>query len=445
MERIRLTNQRIERAVCPPGKGQSFIWDTESPRLAVRITAGGAKSFIFEGKLDRKTIRVTIGACSVWTLEDARKEANRLQALVDQDIDPRELRQQHREEKNRQKAAEENARREAERNQKYTLKALCETYADYLEAKGKKEAAGSARSAMKRHIFEPHPDIAGTPAREVTPLQIADIIRCVMEAGKERSAGVLRAYLSAAFNCARKAPLDGKLPAVFIGFGVESNPVDPVPTIPVKARHRILSKEELKGYLAALGDNPVDLALRLALFSGGQRMAQILRTDVADWDPETKTIRLFDSKGKRRDPREHLLPLAPVAAGIVTALVERSTATGKHLLFASGRSRMHSRTPGKRALQISEQMDGAPFDLRDIRRTTETMLAALGISRDVRAQLLSHGISGVQAQHYDRHEYLEEKRAALRKWERHLKKISSAEEKGEVVAFENLKGGSRHG
>jgi hypothetical protein len=33
----------------------------------------------------------------------------------------------------------------------------------------------------------------------------------------------------------------------------------------------------------------------------------------------------------------------------------------------------------------------------------------MGVSRDIRAQLLSHGISGVQAQHYDRHDYLKEK------------------------------------
>ena len=60
------------------------------------------------------------------------------------------------------------------------------------------------------------------------------------------------------------------------------------------------------------------------------------------------------------------------------------------------------------------------FNLRDIRRTVETMLEALGISKETRAQLLSHGISGVQAAHYDRHEYLDEKRAALVAWENRL-------------------------
>jgi integrase len=64
-----------------------------------------------------------------------------------------------------------------------------------------------------------------------------------------------------------------------------------------------------------------------------------------------------------------------------------------------------------------------PFDVRDVRRTAETMLAGMGISRDVRAQLLSHGIAGVQAQHYDRHAYTTEKRRALVAWERKLEAL----------------------
>ena len=51
--------------------------------------------------------------------------------------------------------------------------------------------------------------------------------------------------------------------------------------------------------------------------------------------------------------------------------------------------------------------------MRDIRRTVETMRAGLGVSKDTRVQLLSHGISAVQAAHYDQHTYTDEKRAAL--------------------------------
>ena len=42
-----------------------------------------------------------------------------------------------------------------------------------------------------------------------------------------------------------------------------------------------------------------------------------------------------------------------------------------------------------------------------------TLLASAGVSQEIRGRLQSHGISGVQARHYDGHEYLEEKRMAL--------------------------------
>jgi hypothetical protein len=48
------------------------------------------------------------------------------------------------------------------------------------------------------------------------------------------------------------------------------------------------------------------------------------------------------------------------------------------------------------------------------------MLASLGVSKDTRAQLQSHGLGGVQSRHYDRYSYLSEKQSALAIWERHL-------------------------
>lgn len=55
----------------------------------------------------------------------------------------------------------------------------------------------------------------------------------------------------------------------------------------------------------------------------------------------------------------------------------------------------------------------APFTPGDLRRTIETRPAAEGVGADARAQLQSHGLGGVQARHYDRHDYEREKREAL--------------------------------
>lgn len=267
---------------------------------------------------------------------------------------------------------------------------------------------------------------------------MAALVRKVREAGKERAAGILRSYLSAAFNAAKRAPFDSALPADLIPFAIEHNPVDAIPAIAVQRGDRTLSPAELRTYLGHIlrvgqadsaGPELADAALLLALLAGGQRIAQLLRAKVSDFDEEAGTLRLWDGKGKRRTAREHVLPLAPRAIELVTSLVRRTQALGgEQWLFASWKdARMADETPGKRAADICEVMGCESFNLRDIRRTVETMLAALGISKDTRAQLLSHGISGVQAAHYDRHEYVEEKRAALVAWENRLMAVIRGE------------------
>lgn len=434
MQRERLTLARISAFTCPEDKKQAFLWDVAVPRLAVRATAG-AKSFIFETKLQRKTIRRTIGDVRAWMLEDARAEARRLQTLIDQGQDPRELERELAEAK-AQKAAAQAASEAAKR---YTLRALCDAYAKMLEASGKPRSAAATRSAFRCHVFR-HSEIAETPANQITSHQIATLVRKVREAGKERTAGILRSYLSAAFNAAKRAPFDSALPADLIPFAIEHSPVDAIPSIASNRGQRTLSANELRTYIAALGDTLPDRALKLALYAGGQRMAQLLRAKVSDYDPEMKVLRLWDNKGKRREAREHLLPIAPVGAAIVESLITRANTletalaktegrepqlSGRWLFSAHGRVAMTFETPGARVSEISKTMPGEPFNLRDIRRTVETMLAAMGISKDTRAQLLSHGLSGVQNAHYDRYGYTDEKRNALQAWEKRLEELES--------------------
>jgi len=403
-----LTLERIRKASCPPEKNQHFIWDRDPGCLGVRITQGGAKSFIFEAKLNGKTIRTTIGSCQVWTIEDARIEARRIRRMIDRGIDPR------------------TPKSESKDPEKVSLQALCETYVTHLARRGK-VSAKSAGSLLKVHVFEADPELADRPAREIKPREIANLIRRVLDQGKNRAAGVLRSYLSAAYNCGIRAELDASLSRDFVRFGVELNPATSIPALPVKTRNRTLSKEELRKYVNSLGDGMTDKALKVALYSGGQRMSQLLRATVQDWFPDEGILRLYDGKGGRAEPREHLLPLGPLAGGIVQALADEAKKAGRSSLFVVSGRKITLKAAGNRLRQLRNAIDTEPFDLRDIRRTCETLLASLGVSQDLRAQLLSHGLSGVQNRHYDRHDYLSEKKAVLLKWEDFLDQIARGE------------------
>lgn len=451
--RIHLTLERIRKLQPPSGAQAVYVFDDDPKHLSVRITPAGAKSFVYTGKLNGNPFRITIGSTDIWNLDDARNEARRLQTLVDKGVDPRELEREKAAAKAAAVAAKAAEQALSEGKKQYTLKALCDAYCNHLEANNKLQSARQARSILKVHVIEAHPVIAALPAAEIDSDHAAAIVRKVMEQGKERAAGVLRSYLSAAFNAARKARYDTKLPSSLIAFGVKDNPAEIIATIAVRRGERTLSADELKSYLAALSEDDLsDQALKLALFAGGQRMAQLLRAKISDFDKDTKTLRLWDGKGKRTSPREHLLPLAPKAAAIVEKLVERAKeleeANAKKdgrdpvypslWLFSSfGKTQLVETTPGKRVSEISKAMNGDVFDLRDIRRTVETMMASMGISKDTRAQLLSHGLSGVQSAHYDRHSYTEEKRAALSAWERRLEQVKSGKNTGNVTQIKS--------
>lgn len=334
-------------------------------------------------------------------------------------------------------AAAAAAAEETMNRQRFTLRALCEAYCDHLSSQGKTESARQARSILKCHAYEAFPDIVALPANEVTAIQIAEMIRKVADQGKKRAPGTFRSYLAAAYSKAKKAPFDPLTPKIFIDFKVQVNPVDPIPAIAVNRGERVLIENELKAYIGKLGTSMSDMALRLALLSGGQRMAQILRAKVSDYDPGSKILRLWDTKGRRKTPREHLIPLCEKGAALVSNLInlasereskkakadERQPDIASCWLFSIGQNPLTETAPGKRLKEICKDMPGSKFDLRDIRRTCETVLARLRVDKDTRAQLLSHGLSGVQSAHYDRYEYIDEKHAALIVWENYLNEI----------------------
>lgn len=88
MSPLEIKKEHVKDFTCPPDKKQAFL--REPSGLGVRATAG-SKSFIFQGKLNGNVIRMTIGDVENWTPITARKEARRLQAIIDQGRDPREV------------------------------------------------------------------------------------------------------------------------------------------------------------------------------------------------------------------------------------------------------------------------------------------------------------------------------------------------------------------
>ena len=313
------------------------------------------------------------------------------------------------------KAAEKTARAAAvataEDNRKHTLENLLTDYCDHLEQLGR-PAHRDARSIFKNHVTDPWPKVAALPAREVTMEQIADMMRRALELGKGRTANKLRSYVRAAYQTARAARSKASIPLRFKGYNITSNPAaDTEPDESAnKADKRPLSSDELRTYWQAIKHMPgfKGAVLRLHLLTGGQRIEQLVNLKTADTTKDS--ITLYDGKGRPgKPPRPHTLPLIPAAA----AALQECEPQGPFAL-STDKGETHLAATTLSAWAVEAVGDQIPdFQAKRIRSGVETVLASARISSEIRGRLQSHGISGVQARHYDGHDYMDEKRRAL--------------------------------
>jgi len=429
VQKTRLTTGRVSTFTYEGNQPQIFLWDSEIVGFGVRATKPskrnpkGTKAYVFQARFNGDSPRLTIGDTKVWTLDDARIKARTFQTQIDNGKDPREVKAQEIALDVATKQARVRAKKDKELGDKLTLRVLCKTYSDGLKAQGKLKAAVDSLSAFNCHVFTT--EFADLPAKDVTSKNIAQIIRKVRESGKERTAGITRNYLSAAYNSAIRAPYDTSASSSFLAFDLTANPVLVIPRIPVNKGERYLSTAELKDYLLALTDSPVDLLLKVHLYSGCQRIAQLSRIKESAYKYESGSIELLDGKGRRDKPKEHLVPLAPKAIEIIETMLK-----GGDTLFYS-----NARDAGVRVSEISKAMGKESFGIGDLRRTCETMLSEMGISKDLRGRLLSHGIHGVQDDHYDKYGYVKEKRNILILWESKLDEVMTGHRKQSNVTI----------
>lgn len=186
-----------------------------------------------------------------------------------------------------------------------TLKSLLATYIDHLKAQGRRSWTDAAQ-IFQAHVEDAWPEIAATPAAEVTPDQVLDMLRRLAEAGKGRTANKLRAYLRAAYQCAIDVRSTMSIPVTFKSFAVVLNPAaqtrrDPTFDRPDK---NPLGVEELKTYGAVIKtlEGIKGTSLRLHLLTGGQRIEQLVRLRVEHIQGGTITI--LDAKGRPAGERK---------------------------------------------------------------------------------------------------------------------------------------------
>lgn len=394
-------------------------------RLEVRKGSSGEAAFYFryttpDGRRDRIAIGTGI------TLAEARKIAHNLS--VRYQAGDRDLRQvieaEQREEAREREAAKQAAEASAIRMAS-TLGALLTAYVQQL-VRNKKSSAAKVGRSLHLHVRDAWPRLWDKPAADVTPDDLFSVVARLAEHGKLREAEKVCSYLKAAYMAAIRSRTDATTIQELRDLRLTFNPARDllVPQGGSTPGERALSVAELRAYWQRIQAMPgaAGALLRFHLLTGGQRLEQLARLTAADHDTDLNAVVLRDGKGRRTKPRNHIVPLLPAAAAAMRAMGD-----GEYLFSVNaGDSGAVPSTVGNyvrgvaKAMLAAGELPGGKFTPSDLRRTVETRLAAAGVGKDIRAHLQSHGLGGVQDRHYDRHDYLDEKRMALEALERLL-------------------------
>jgi integrase len=217
---------------------------------------------------------------------------------------------------------------------------------------------------------------------------------------------------------------------------IDSDPCSGIlPPSAEQSRDRVLDVNELRLVWHAAGDLgfPFGPIVRLLILTG-QRRGEVGGMEWKELDFETRLWTIPAARSKNR--RQHAVPLSPQALEIFNGLPRFS---GAKFVFSPGMTAPSGFSKAKLRLDcIITKLNGgepiAPWILHDIRRSTATGLAGLGVNLPVIERCLNHvsGSFGGIVSVYQKHSFAEEMRDAMERWGRRIESLVTGET-GNVV------------
>lgn len=401
MARIKLTAGRIRDFATD--KGQSFLWDSDVPGLAVRATApgkrnpDGGKAYIFQSTLaNGQEPRITIGDVRAWGIEDARAEARRLQSMIDQGIDPRQEKQER----------IEVAAAKADAKNRASTPAI-EAWRSYIAARTANWSArhladhetaisegGKLRTRGKRPGESDTTQPGALRGLMALPLnQIdADRVKAWLKdeaARRPTHAALVFRLLRGFLNwCAYQPEYRGLVCKDACAGRIAK---DALPKRNAKADS--LQREQLPAWFSAvkkLGNPVISVYLQCLLLTGARR-EELAGVRWADVDFQWNSIVIHD-----KVEGERIIPLTPYVASLLAALPHRNEWVFSSPAAASGRLQ-EPRIAHNQALNAA----GLPaLSIHGLRRSFGSLVEWVECPAGIAAQIMGHKPSATAEKHY---------------------------------------------
>jgi integrase len=269
----------------------------------------------------------------------------------------------------------------------------------------RREAPALRSAERRKRLFERLilPTLGERPIGEIRRSEIVALLDRIEDQNGSMTAHLVLAYLSRLFNWHASRTEEFRSPIVKGMARIK--PAE-------RARDRVLSVDELRALWPKAGP-----FVRFLLLTAVRRSeAAGMRWD--ELDGSLWIIPAARMKGKA----EHIVPLSAAALSCI----------GMGAILSEGQEPVIDRVPmaadgraafvfgGSRPLgglshikrRLDEACPLAHWTLHDLRRTARSLMSKAGVNKDIAERCLAHAIGGVRGV-YDRHAYLEEKKAAF--------------------------------
>lgn len=343
-------------SILPVKEEPYYIKDTDTPNLRLRIYPSGVKTFLVCRKVKRRFQRIKIGRFGDLTIDQARQEAARINALIGLGRDPHEEKQINRTEP--------------------TFKEMFLLYyQEHLLPHTKRPEAN--RREFEYRVF---PRFGNMPLSDITPEKLR---KFHAEVGKERAkatANRVMGLISAVFNFAIKAP-----------YYKGTNPCLAVKRFRTKSRDRFLQPHELDLFLKAASREEQLFAdfFQILLYTGA-RKSNVLAMKWSGIEFPFKRWRISDDEAKNGEI--NIVMLTEPALKILERRYKenRESPNPSKFVFPGTGECGHLHDPKKAFKRIRKRMGIFDFTIHDLRRTLGSYMAITSASLPVIGSALNH-------------------------------------------------------
>ena len=380
--------------------------DLRAKGLALRVGRDGGKTWNLAYRIKGKGVRrPSLGRYQDVSLEQARQRANELTSAARQ---------------GRDLIAEEEAARN-EYDLSFTVEMLIAEY-----AKRRLKERLKTASAIERRIRRTLAQVMTRKATDIRRRDLRQILDAVADQGFKGEAEKRRSTIQPMFRWALKQDIIEIDPSA--GLSPYSQSV---------ARERVLDHDEIRTlwWWLETGDMPSHIAdiLKLQLCLGA-RVGEVCGMVAEELERDDAGALLWFLPAERaKNGSRRITPIV----GLALEIIERRAGDGP-LFVSPGGTHSDTSLVGHAIIARRERTPIAEFSSHDLRRTTATEMAKLGLPLDLVATVLGQEAGGgetrVLRKHYIHNQFVDRKTHALAKWDRRLRQILAAEA-GKVVAL----------